>query len=478
MNGFIDDPIAVLAVAGIVREYHPWAWDEGDGASYRGYPGNENKWAPSYAGGGGWNFDSYYRSYQASKSAVIPAPVIQGSVRWLTSDSEAQPVARGQSSTEPRSYAAHADHLFQYAARYGKTKVALDKLKLADGQPRASGLGLVSYFENWNEPDKWWKGAPGAPGNFSAEEFAAMTSADYDGHCRALGETVGVRNADPEARMVLGGLAGQDKVNQLPYLSAIKAWADEHRGGSFPADVINVHHYSRNASHGISPEEDQLKSKLEEIVAWRDQNVPGRELWLSEFGYDTNSVTQQGVPSIGTRSEYVVQGAWNIRSYLAAAAAGIDRAFLFMIRDTNYQDKTQFSSSGLVYYGDGSRPPPPGKKNHDPKPSWFFVATMKATLSGMLFDGEVKSGNPEVRVYRFNKLSGGGGAYAVWCATARDLSVKGFALELPGATTASLITLADGEPRGKSSPLVLKGGLASVDVSEVPLFVVVDSVRN
>ncbi len=476
VNGFIDDPIEVLAVAGIVREYHPWVWDEGDGKEYPGYPNNKNKWAPAYGGGGGWNFDTYYKRYQASKSPVVPAPVIQNSVPWLTSDGEAQPVPKGSNALDPRSYVAHADHLFQYAARYGKTKVGDDKLKLAEGQPRESGLGLVTYFENWNEPDKWWKGAPGSPGNFKAEEFAAMSSADYDGHCRGMGETVGVRNADPEARFVMGGLAGQERDNQIPYLTAMKAWSDQHRNGSFPADVINFHHYSRDAQHGISPEADKLKDKLREIATWRDKNLPDRELWLTEFGYDTNSATQQGVPKIGSMNEYVVQGAWNIRSYLIAAAAGMDRAFLFMIRDSNYQDKMQFSSSGLVYYGDGSNPMPPGKKKHDPKPSWFYVATMKATLAGMVFDAEVPSGNPDVWVYRFKKQSGSGGAYAVWCPTAKDLSVKGFALKLGGAKTARLVTLADGEAQGKSAPLALKGGSASVDVSEVPAFVVVDAI--
>ena len=107
---------------------------------------------------------------------------------------EAKPVPSGQDTEDPHSYKAHADHMFQYAARYGYQKVADMNLKLATNQNRESGLGYLKYLENWNEPDRTW----GPPANhFSPEAYAAMGSADRDGHEGTMGSTFGIKNADP-----------------------------------------------------------------------------------------------------------------------------------------------------------------------------------------------------------------------------------------------------------------------------------------
>ena len=50
---------------------------------------------------------------------------------------------------------------------------------LASGQPRLSGMGLLEWYEIWNEQNAWWAGRAAC---FSPYEYAAMPSADYDGH--------------------------------------------------------------------------------------------------------------------------------------------------------------------------------------------------------------------------------------------------------------------------------------------------------
>ena len=77
--------------------------------------------------------------------------------------------------------------MFQYAARYGSTVVADNKLKLATGQPRSSGLNTVKYYEDGNEMDKWWAVRDAYSNPY---EYAALASADYDGHQGAMGTTV------------------------------------------------------------------------------------------------------------------------------------------------------------------------------------------------------------------------------------------------------------------------------------------------
>lgn len=463
-NAFIDDPLERMQAGGFVREYHNWNWDEGDGApGYAGYPKNENRFNPSAAGGGGWNFDDYYA--RLKRAGITVCPCIQGSTSWLNNGdrekSENKPILAGKNPLDPAAYVAHADHLFQFIARYGSAKVPDAKLKLAPGQPRVSGLGLLTYVENWNEQDKDWRG-PDA--YFSPYEYAAMSSADYDGHRGALGRAMGVKNADPNAQLVMGGIAGLN----LDYIKAIKVWSDHNRGGSFPLDVLNLHHYSNNGgeqqrgSVGISPEADHLAERLRAFVRYRDENLPGVQVWITEFGYDTNPASPQRAPAIGPYDANEVQAQWLVRSYLALAASGVDRAAMYMLRDVDPASTTQFSSSGLVTQ----------KGAWTPKPAWWYVAALKNRLAGMRWVGEQPSGDPNVRVYRFKSASGPGGAYAVWRPTSDGATVAGYRLALPARVTrATQVTLAAGSATGQATPL---SRTATLSVSERPLLVLVD----
>lgn len=459
INAFIDDPLDKIEVAGFVREYHSWSWDEADlGGTYSGYPNNQNKWNPSYAANGYWFFDKYYTGL--FNSDIVISPCIQRSVMWLTGYDRNKlgnkPVSEGEDPKKPGSYAEHADHMYQYAARYGSTVVDDSKLKLAPDQPRNSGMGLINYYENWNEPDMWWGSREDY---FDPYELAAMTSADYDGHAKTMGDTLGVKNADPKAKLVMGGLAGI----KLNYLKAMKFWFDFNRpDGKFAADVINLHHYSNNGTKGISPEEDNFKEKLETVVEYRNKYLPEKEVWITEFGWDTNPDTYQSAPSVE------VQGQWIVRGYMACLAAGVDRIAMYMLRDVDPNSTTQYSSCGLVG----------PKGDWTPKPSWYYVYTMRNRLSGMVYMGEQDSGNPDVWVYKFKELNGSKGAYVIWCPTSNGTTVDGYTLSLSGSPLeATLVTMEHGDTDGVPQSLSIVNGSVTVDVSERPVFVMVDDME-
>src|SRR5690606_30448325 len=115
----------------------------------------------------------------------------------------------------------------QIAARYGKSKVAPEKLNSDDG---FSGLDLLEYIEVWNEPDKDWEG-PDA--EFSPEEYAAMLSICYDR----------IKEADPDMKVAMAGLTTLG----LDYIKRMKAWFESNRPDKkFAADVVNVHVYAFN----------------------------------------------------------------------------------------------------------------------------------------------------------------------------------------------------------------------------------------
>src|SRR5690606_38182238 len=65
VNALVTSPIDKLLATGLVREYHPWMWNEGNidfnsaalTSTYKGYPNNLNKFSLSYVG---FDFDDYY----------------------------------------------------------------------------------------------------------------------------------------------------------------------------------------------------------------------------------------------------------------------------------------------------------------------------------------------------------------------------------------------------------------------------------
>jgi hypothetical protein len=297
-----------------------------------------------------------------------------------------------------------------------------------------------------------------------------------------LGNKVGVRYADPNARMVMGGLAGAEGGNGVPvttYLDGIKTWSNANRSGSLPFDVINFHHYSGNGSMGISPEADNLKAFLQNILTWRDTNAPNMEVWYSEFGWDTNQGSPRRAPPIGPFTPYQVQGQWLLRAYLASLSVGIDRAQMFMIRDNNPNSATQFDTSGVTWFcsawaGCSSMP---GHNPYDPKPSWHYIATMKNRLTGMKWRAEQASGNANVLIYTFKNNSTGAGAYVLWAPTSNGTTVANYQLTLQGSpSSATLVTLSDTNSNGNSSALTISAGKVTVNVSESPIFVLVNSI--
>jgi hypothetical protein len=344
--------------------------------------------------------------------------------------------------------------------------VADAELKLEPGQTRSSGLGTVEYYEDFNEED-------GVAG-FTGDVYAAMASADYDGDQMRLGATIGVKNADPNAKLVMGGLSGAygggttwiDSITT--FLDAARTWSAAHRAGSFPADVVNVHYYSFGPgapAPALSPEADGVQSKLAAVVAYRDQHLPGMPVWWTEFGYDTYVNSPLHAPALGSNSAFIVQGQWLVREALAALAAGVERATLFELDDTCTPPAaacdTQFATCGLLET--------PGST---PKPAWYFLAAFRARLQTMVYTAELTSGQPNVKIFQFADTKSPGGALVVWAPTSNATVQAGYSLALPsGSTSATAVALADQLPNGVATPLTLANGTVTLDVSETPTIV-------
>jgi hypothetical protein len=472
VNAFLDDPVSVLSAFGTVREYHSWGWNEGNfDPAYPGYPNNQLSFSLF---GGSWDWDTFYAGLKTA--GTMSFPCVQGGVPFVNK-SAVPPVSAGADATRAASYQAHADFMFQLAARYGTASIADAKLKLAPGQTRKSGLGLLGYYEDWNEPDAYWIKPDGSP-IILANEYAAMASADIDGDQGRMGPTFGIKSADPNAKLVMAGLSGKGidtwTSSILAYIDGVRAWSDTNRAGSLPFDVINVHHYSfstNGAGPAWSPEADHLIDKMAPVVQWRKDHLPQGEAWITEFGYDTAQASKLRAPALGPNSAEVVQGQWIVRTYLALLAAGLDRATLYILRDDCTPKlptdcATQFQTAGVTSQ----------KGSWAPKPAYYFIATFRQRLASMRFAGEAASGDPAVRVYRFKEPSGRG-AFVVWAPTSEAKTTAGYRLAVPArATSATLVTLVDKQMNGLEGAAMISGGMVTLDVSETPALVLVDHV--
>jgi hypothetical protein len=447
-----------LNVAGSIREYTDWSWTEGTIP----YPNNEDDWYD-------WSHDAFYAVL--FDAGVQTMPCVEQGVFFVNDGGI--PPANGDPNL-PASYAAHGDQMFQYAARYGSTSVPLSLLKDDAGyswafpEPALTGLGEIHYYENGNEEDATWVLPDG--GNLApAAEMAAQCSADYDGDQGRMGPTIGVKNADPNAQLVLAGLSqGYVPGSGISYLNGMLAWSNANRGGSVPFDVINLHHYSTANSptaSGVSPEADNLVSQMQAFTSWRDANTPGKEVWVTEFGYDSNSASPLGCPTLGPNSNFVVQGQWIVRSMLAQMQAGISRAFIYWIADQpcGVYCADMFNSCGLIDVDGGY------------KASYYFVNTFRATLATMRYVAPVASGNASVDIATFQDTLGADGAYVLWAPTSNATVVNGYTLKLAAdATRATQVLLEDQQLNGSSSALTVTTGTVSVDVTETPTLVLVD----
>lgn len=117
----------------------------------------------------------------------------------------------------------------------------------------------IHSWELWNEPDiEWyWMGTP--------EEFAEYVKVGAEA----------VRRADPEATVVLGGIAYQPDF--------IRTLFRDH-GVSPYVDVVNMHNYYETWHHGAIEGIGEYIRHVDEVV---ERYGDGQPLWMAEVGYST-----------------------------------------------------------------------------------------------------------------------------------------------------------------------------------------------
>lgn len=423
-------------------------------------------------------FDAFYAKMKTA--GILVHPAVQGGFKYLNGTDSGIPVPFPDDGVknlpayleQPESYKEHAYLMYQYAARYGgNAKIDPKTINNFDKTDKTVGLSSLSYYENENEPDGLWKMAFGGQegkekktgGGYLGPEYAAMTSADYDGHSNTMKPEIkngvtqvyGMHNADPNAKLVMAGLSYYN----LDYVKSVDYWMKNNRpDGKNPIDVINFHHYTGR----ISPEADNTYNQLKQLREFVYELNPHQEVWWSEFGWDSNQVPGAN-PTImagyGDEKETLEkQAQWLTRTYLIGAAAGLDRMQMYMLDGTDTHHE-KFATSGLLH-----------RRSIELKPSYYFLNSTKNILQGTKFSENVAM-TKDAYVYKFSDEEKD--VYALWRPTEDGLVTKNYELEV-GQGTVMLNKLDKEKLTGVAEGMVNETGSIYVDLSETPIYVTVN----
>ncbi len=389
VNTHVYDPVNRINQFNIAREYHEWSSDIGLSAMSSPHcPTNKYQWNPSY--NPGYNYDVFFQALPGKISPVLygAAPEMYGLQAFDPLQLLRKPVCTTDDQTNSKTWLYHAKWVTLFGTRYGSGAYPSDYLQnfynpnVQDATPTLPGQNLITYFENNNEQNKNWLDSPTDIANgttkwlFFPDQFAAFSSADYDGNCTqpvipggkanpgdliipGTTKKYGLKNISPSSKFVMGGLAGL----RGQYFLDMMTWVKTNRPNMprVPFDVVNFHHYSNDYNHtknsfnnifndyknlivlgqyGISPEEDSLKWRLcrlaDTIVnksglpADISAELSKKEWWLSEFGYDTHPLSvQAAIPDtlikLPVAQSVTLNGvAFNLNGYNLRAALSDD----------------------------------------------------------------------------------------------------------------------------------------------------------
>lgn len=439
--------VSKVMCAPYLRDYINWLWFY----DYSRYPNPGTQFSTGFVN----TYDGNYKNLKNFGVEPVPCFMFGGEVK-----------IEGIDSRLPEAYAMYGELLYQVGARYGNNAMnTVDVVRLSNSRaPKLINFDVIKWIEAGNEPN--------GEGNngFTPYEMAALTSVSYDGHCSTVlspsGHLTGVKNADPNMNMAMAGLAGVG----TRYIKAMVHWMRFNRNdGQIAMDAFNVHTYCRKTvtyngytfSYGVCPEVGDITGELKKLAEFRDKYYPDTELWLTEFGWDTNQSyeTENSCHAYGEFTARELQAMWLVRAYFMFASVGVDRCAMYMCSDLGNEETLvgKYGTSGII------------ASNGEFKDSYYYIYTLRNTMGDMYFSEIIDSGNENVWIYRFENGKGKS-CYAIWCPTMDSVEVDGYQLSIDG-DNATMVEFANLEMSGISTKLTVENKTVTVDVSERPVLI-------
>jgi len=229
-------------------------------------------------------------------------------------------------------------------------------------------------------------------------------------------------------------------------------------------DVLNIHTYAMvngwpewKRSFPEDPTITFLKG-IEDLIAWRDQNAKGKEIWITEFGWDASSKPNLTTGDAAKWKGNVTdpqQARYIVRAFLVFSAMAVDRAYLYFFNDS---DEPSFhAASGIT-------------RNFQPKPSFHAMAHLYRSLNDYRFARIVTKKAGELYAYEYvHATEPKKKVLVAWSPTGseRTATVE-LSLGKAKLVRAERTPLAAGDVPAVA--VSVKAGTASVALEESPLF--------
>jgi hypothetical protein len=385
---------------------------------------------------------------------------IRGVSQWMSAlgfTDKDRPVNRpSMNSEDPSSYSRHAEMMWNMAAFFGYHAVDTNLLSLSH-EPRRTGRGSMSLYENGNEEDATWVGNKYC----SPYEYFAQSTADWDGDEGRLGDRHGIHAADPGARLMMSGLISLDTNRVKVYKFLSENLRDDQKfiwqGG------IQYHYYAEKNGSGISPEADTMRKKLMRVAEYSYRIAPEVKCFLGENGYDKSTASRQCTPVIPGLSVSQSQGIMLLRSINATFFSGFDAYILYWLRDGNPEnDPRVFLTSGIVYR--------PSKGKTQIYPGWYYISTLVNRLGKFQADSVIRE-EGDVWIYRYrHKEFPDSLAYFIYKPSANGSRINAFTLEIGNTVNNQVgkVTFSENSARDSTEIMKVQNGKIQVDVEEKP----------
>jgi hypothetical protein len=378
-------PELYAPVAKKVRDYHPMEWDLGKDTAVL------PKWPEAK---NRVNWQQVYGSWQKA--------------------GEDADVCLMESGLEPKAW----KDLAGDAEAYGKAFA---------GEFGSRGRKLVSSAEVCNEP-----------GKYSDEQYRALFG--------ALAK--GLRAGDPQ---MLIGTCNINLGKSGEYSKSVECL----KGMEGLYDVLTVHLYAQvepwptwKRSYPEDPKAPYL-STLGELIAWRDADAKGKQVWVTEFGWDcsTKKPTKKDEFIKWEGNTDVQQAQWLVRSILCFSKMDVQRAYIYFF-DDNDEPKLH-AAAGIT-------------RKFVPKMSYWALAQLQRVLGDYRFSKVIREEKEAAYVYDYVGVKDGRKhVYAAWSPTGSGRTAT-VTLPLPAGTKWELY--AEALDKDASTAAAGKSGVGPVEL--------------
>ena len=332
-------------------------------------------------------------------------------------------------------YKTHASILFDDIDQKAWKDVEADARKYGEAFAKSFG-GMLDAAEIGNEPGKY-------DDETYRRLFVAMAR--------------GLRDGDPRLKIATCaanlGKSGRYSKSMDLFAGSPELW-----------DIINIHTYAEAEPwptwRRSYPEDAATKwtENIGHVVKWRDEHAKGKELWVTEFGYDAGT---KPPPATGDFAKWVSsteeqQAMWTVRSFLLLPRMGVDRAHLYFFNDSD--EPKLHASSGIT-------------RNFEPKPVFHSLAWLQRSLGDYRFS-RVDREIPPGECYSYEFTNGGDAKkriLAVWLASGQSRKVRLY-IDTAKAVRAERMPLASGAADAIEITREIEGYIA-VEAGERPILI-------